>query len=183
MVHYSESFIENGRKKSIPLSSGRPGSRVVWTGEEFYSNNRKQRCFSTRTMGHRLPESFVEGLSRPLVIGFATSTECLSPRLTNYRVLSPIKRVPLCVGIIFNKGWDSVGVKKREAAGWTGEDGRPWRTAYSCDNKSPPTRYRTLLYCPPKRQHHAELRREVANHATNQRVHTYSAPRRRLSQT
>lgn len=63
-------------------------------------------------MGHRLPESFVEGLSRPLVIGFATSTECLSPRLTNYRVLSPIKRVPLCVGIIFNKGWDSVGVKK-----------------------------------------------------------------------
>lgn len=155
----------------------------MWTGEEFYSNNRKQRCFSTRTMGHGLPESFVEGLSRPLVIGFATRTECLSPRLTNYRVLSPIKRVPLCVGIIFNKGWDSVGVKKRAAAGWTGEDGRPWRTAYSCDNKSPPTRYRTLLYCPSKRQHHAELRREVANHATNQRVHTYSAPRRRLSQT
>lgn len=121
-------------------------------------------------MGHRLPESFVEGLLRPLVIGFATSTECLSPRLTNYRVLSPIKRVPLCVGIIFNKGWDSVGVKKREAAGWTGEDGRPWRTAYSCDNKSPPTRYRTLLYCPPIRQHHAELRRDESTRTARRAV-------------
>lgn len=34
-LSYDGSFIENGRKKSVPLSSGRPGSRVVGPAKSF----------------------------------------------------------------------------------------------------------------------------------------------------